>query len=312
MPAEKPRLCESLDGARRSLSRRAAGGKVDGSGTERVPGTPLRNLTLNRLFRQSSAIGSSKRTMKDSAEHSDRGSPLADADCQVDTARRAAVRWLLSGVMHESRNALQQISAGAELLAIDLAGQPEALRLVQGIDDGQNRLLRMFEDLRLYASPQDPVSQSLDLAAQTRQVWHELTRTGRWPGAELREQLVVAGRAISANSQVRADRTLLGIGLDRLFTFVLGAAGTPAVVEFACRDFDLEGRPGTAVAISSPGLKWTAEEQQVLFEPFAVRRGRGTGFELAVARRVAEQHGGRLHAGLSIGGQAELVMALPR
>jgi K+-sensing histidine kinase KdpD len=133
-----------------------------------------------------------------------------------------------------------------------------------------------------------------------------LTHSGRWPGAELREL------ALPADPLCRADPALLAQALTRLLEFVRGSAGSPAVVEIACRETKTGGQPGLTLKLSSSALNWSAAEEQTLFEPFAGRRGRGTGLELAVARRLVELHGGGLQARSTDAGQAELLLELPR
>ena len=77
----------------------------------------------------------------------------ADSERQLEAARREAISWVLSGLMHESRNALQQIGSCAEMLAIQLADRPVALDLVQGVEEAQGRLVQMLDDLRIYSAP---------------------------------------------------------------------------------------------------------------------------------------------------------------
>jgi two-component system sensor histidine kinase HydH len=58
-----------------------------------------------------------------------------------------------------------------------------------------------------------------------------------------------------------------------------------------------------------PGLP--ADEPERIFEPFVTTRARGTGLGLAVARRVAEQHGGTLIGETHPAGGAVFRMNLP-
>ena len=230
----------------------------------------------------------------------------AESQRRPETPRQDAFSWLVGGLMHESRNALQQISAGAELLAFDLANRPEAMHLIRGIEEGQNRLVRVLDDLRLYATPQQLSVQSLDLAAVCRQIWHGLATSGNWPAAELHEVDMPTG------CPCRADPTLISAAVTRLLEFVLAIAGSPVVIEIACRDIQLGGKPAVELTLSSAGLQWTADDEHSLFEPFGMRHSRGNGLELPVARRLIELHGGRLRTSTPAAGKAQFVLELPR
>jgi two-component system sensor histidine kinase HydH len=70
-----------------------------------------------------------------------------------------------------------------------------------------------------------------------------------------------------------------------------------AELAYEVRDFG-EGIPG-------------GEEEQI-FEPFHTTRVRGTGLGLAVARRIAEQHGGSVTAGNHPEGGAVFRLRIPR
>jgi signal transduction histidine kinase len=47
------------------------------------------------------------------------------------------------------------------------------------------------------------------------------------------------------------------------------------------------------------------------FEPYASSKARGTGLGLAVVRKIAEEHGGQVHAGNQPQGGAVFTLRLP-
>jgi len=63
------------------------------------------------------------------------------------------------------------------------------------------------------------------------------------------------------------------------------------------------------VSDSGPGIP--ADLRDKVFEPFFSTRADGTGLGLAVARQIAEAHGGSLRAGTPAGGGAEFTLRLP-
>src|SRR5262249_54555162 len=67
--------------------------------------------------------------------------------------RLAAIGQMTAGLAHESRNALQLIQASLEMLALEVEDRPEAMELVESIQAAEDRLHRLFEDVRGYAAP---------------------------------------------------------------------------------------------------------------------------------------------------------------
>jgi signal transduction histidine kinase len=222
-----------------------------------------------------------------------------------ETVRREAIFWLLSGLTHESRNALQQIGACAEMLAIQLADRPAALDLVRGVEEAQAQLVRVLDDLRAFSAPLQPDCRPLDLVELWRHVWQDLTDTGRWPRAELRQT------AVPIDAHCQADAKLLGRALTTLLEHALDAAPPPAMIEIACHEMTLAEQPAWMVIIGSYGRELAPEEQRQLFEPFFYRRSGESGLGMAIARRLAELHGGGVEA-QAAAGCSRLVLRLPK
>jgi signal transduction histidine kinase len=249
----------------------------------------------------------------------------------LEAARREAIGWVLAGLMHESRNALQQIGSCAEMLAIELANRSDLLDLVQGVEEAQARLVEMLDDLRTYSAPLEPAYRPVDLAALWRHVWRNLLLEDRWPRAQLSEQ------AVPADTRCQADPVLIIQALAALFRHALDAAGPAPRLEIACHEITFSDSSGTAPTVPSgtsatapggtaappadqPALalsitdtarQLTLAEQQQLFEPFFCRRAGGAGLDMAIARRLVELHGGTLVARCTAPG-AELILTVPR
>jgi len=229
----------------------------------------------------------------------------AGRDLGLETARREALAWALSGLMHESRNALQLIGSCSEMLAIQLAEQPVALDLVQGIEEAQGLLVRILEDLRTYSSRIELAYRSIELADVWREAWEKAIGSGHWPRAALHETCE------GVDTQCQADSAQLVRAFATLFEHALDAAGAAGMVRLTCRELDLAGARGLVVAIGQAGRNWSAEEERQLFEPFFHRRAGDPGLAMAIARRLVEEHGGQLEAANGeLGG--EILFTLPR
>jgi two-component system sensor histidine kinase HydH len=71
------------------------------------------------------------------------------------------------------------------------------------------------------------------------------------------------------------------------------------------------GEPGLTFEIRDRGAGIDPEDLGRIFEPFFTTRVRGTGLGLALARRIVEEHGGRIAAANHPGGGAVITIELP-
>ena len=67
--------------------------------------------------------------------------------------RLAAIGQVVAGLAHESRNALQRSQACLEMLALTVRDRPEALDLIERLQQAQDHLHTLYEDVRSYAAP---------------------------------------------------------------------------------------------------------------------------------------------------------------
>src|SRR5208282_436384 len=96
--------------------------------------------------------------------------------------RLAAIGQTVTGLAHESRNALQRCQACLERLSWKLQQQPEALDLVHRAQHANDDLVRLFNDVRQYAAPIQLDCSHCDVAAIWRRVWGQAL--GRQPGRD--------------------------------------------------------------------------------------------------------------------------------
>ena len=64
------------------------------------------------------------------------------------------------------------------------------------------------------------------------------------------------------------------------------------------------------VADNGPGLPEGFDERW--YEPYTTSKAKGTGLGLAVAKKIAEEHGGNIRAEARAGGGAQFTLRLPR
>jgi signal transduction histidine kinase len=113
--------------------------------------------------------------------------------------------------------------------------------------------------------------------------------------------------AAAAPERWSFDAMRIEQALVNLVRNALQASASPAEVLLKVAD-DAEGLRFT-IADRGPGVP--SEMRPRLFDPFVTGRSEGTGLGLAVVRRVAELHGGKVTIDRRPGGGSVFVLLLP-
>jgi PAS domain S-box-containing protein len=220
--------------------------------------------------------------------------------------RLAAIGQMMTGLAHESGNALARSQACLEMLSLEVQDRPEAVDLVGRIQKAQDHLRQLYEEVRNYAAPLHLEREACHLDAVWRQAWANLVGQRHGRQATLREQC--------ADVDLRC--TIDPFRLEQVFRNILenalAACKDPVEIVVRCADATLDGQPGLRVEVSDngPGLK--PEQQRRIFEPFFTTKTKGTGLGMAIAKRIVEAHGGHIAAGTATGRGAEIRITLPR
>ena len=93
---------------------------------------------------------------------------------RLQSERLAAIGEMVTGLAHESRNALQRCQACLEMLALARPDRPEALDLIGRLQNAQDHLHHLYEDVRSYAAPIRLEKVTCDLRAVWRESWAHL------------------------------------------------------------------------------------------------------------------------------------------
>jgi PAS domain S-box-containing protein len=224
----------------------------------------------------------------------------------LQATRLATIGQMTAGLAHESRNALQLIQANLEMLALEVEDRPEALQLIESIQGAEDRLHRLFEDVRGYAAPIQLERDVYDISGVWRGAWAQLGAARNGRNAVIREWTtgVDLHCYIDLYSVERVFRNL--------FENSLAAGRDPVEIDIRCAAIDLRGRPGLQIRVCDNGPGFTPAQRQRAFQPFFTTKRQGTGLGMAIARRVVEAHGGAITLGESPGPGAEIVIMLPR
>jgi PAS domain S-box-containing protein len=226
--------------------------------------------------------------------------PLKDAQQRaLQAGRLAAIGQMVTGLAHESRNALQRIQVCLELLGLRLKDRPQALDLVHGIQDAQDDLHRLFEEVRDYAAPIILDRRTCRLSDLLHEAWDRLetNRTGR--DARLHERRSTNGDAdahadadTDADGSCAVDRFRMIQVFRNILDNALAACRDPVEIDVDWSETTINGAPAVAIAIRDNGPGFSADQRQKLFEPFYTTKTQGTGLGLAIVKRIIEAHDG--------------------
>ena len=142
-------------------------------------------------------------------------------------------------------------------------------------------LSKVVEEFLDYARARPPVREPVDLAQLVAEV------------ADLAQPLATARQvsiSVEGAGEARADREQLRRAALNLVRNAVEAAPAASLVELVARAGD--GEATLEVADRGAGLSPLARER--LFRPFFTTKQRGTGLGLALAKKVADAHGGTL------------------
>lgn len=221
----------------------------------------------------------------------------------LQTEKLAALRQLAYGASHEINNPLANIAMRAEML---LRGEPDPdrQRKLQVIRQQAMRAHEMISDLMLFANPPRPTLQSIELRSWLTQLGEELQ-----PDVQLADaELVVEA---TAEQTVVGDPVQLAEAIRALVRNSLEAQPARARIRVAT-GVDAHGATYLEVSDNGPGI--SDEIARHMFDPFFSGReaGRGLGFGLPKAWRIAESHGGQLYCLNRSAGQTLFRLSWPR
>jgi PAS domain S-box-containing protein len=227
--------------------------------------------------------------------------------------RLAAIGQMMTGLAHESGNALARSQACLEMLELEVQDRPEALDLVGRIQKAQNHLQHLYEEVRNYASPLRLERERCRLDAVWRQAWTNLAVRRQGREAMLREECA------GVDLHCLADPFRLEQVFRNILENALAACKDPVEITVRCAEVTLDGQPAVRVAVRDNGPGLGPEQRQRIFEPFFTTKTKGTGLGMAIAKRIIDAHGGQITVGLprlpgsspSARG-AEIIILLPR
>jgi signal transduction histidine kinase len=212
-------------------------------------------------------------------------------------ARDEERETLLAGIAHEVRNPLAALDLFAGLLAEELERRPEGAHVAR-IRAELAALTKVVEEFLDFARARPPVREAVDLA----QLLAEVADLAQPLATERNVSVTVDG-----GGAARADREQLRRAAVNLVRNAVEAAPAASVVEVVGRAADGEA----VIEVADRGAGLSAEARERLFRPFFTTKERGTGLGLALAKKVADAHGGTLALEARPGGGTVARLSVP-
>ncbi|MGD8375190.1 MAG: ATP-binding protein [Acidobacteriota bacterium] len=254
------------------------------------------------------AVSDRERALRREAEATaaERDRALRDLEGTVETLRRAdrltTLGTLTAGMAHEIRNPLGAIGGAVEILERDYpADHPrrEFVDILRREIDRLNVIAGRYLD---FAKPRKPELGAVDVNEAVRSATALVEKSaGR---ASVRIESRLSGSLPAAHADAgQVHQALVNLLLN-------GSQAMPDGGVLEVETAVVEG--DVAITVRDHGVGLPEGPVERIFEPFFTTRPGGTGLGLAMARRIAESHGGRLQARNAQGGGAAFELRLPR
>lgn len=220
----------------------------------------------------------------------------------LQSERLAAIGQTITALSHEARNELNGLKMGLNLLPHILDDREAVLETVDQLAENEDRLHRLFEDVRGFAAPIQLDRATCGIDEIWRKAWSSLNSVWHHREVTLEEEI----GEVSVTLPLDAFR--LEQVFRNLFENSLAACSDPVSIAVSCAAVR-EGFLEIAVRDNGPGL--SGEQKQKVFDAFFTTKSRGTGLGMAIAKRIIEAHGGTIAVGDASAGGAEFVITLP-
>lgn len=206
----------------------------------------------------------------------------------LQSERLAAIGQVVTGLAHESRNALQRAQACLDMLSLDLEDRPEQLELTEKTRRALTDLHRHYEEVRNYAAPINLERRQTDLSKIWEHSWRnvEANRFGR------NIQLQVAPAPCSVTCNVDHHR------IEQVFRNIIenaiAACPEEGMIRISCSEGMLDKTPSLKVCFQDNGPGFNSETAASVFQPFFTTKQKGTGLGMAISKRIIDAHGGKI------------------
>ena len=194
---------------------------------------------------------------------------------------------LVAGVAHEVRNPLFAISSLLDAARQRLGSHPDFAKMAPLLDAQVERLSALMRDLLEYGRPTALERRATRVQALLDAADVALAPMAAAAGVAVRVEAGEVASQLLDVDQVRFGQLLVNLGANAIQHAPKGSAVTLR----GTRQLD-----SVWLSVSDHGPGFAPDLLPHVFEPFVTRRPGGTGLGLALAHRVAHQHGAKIEA----------------
>lgn len=213
----------------------------------------------------------------------------------------AALGELATGLAHEIRNPLAGISGVIDIVGRDLPASSPARAVVKDVRQEITRINRIVSDLLETARPRTPQIRLSDLNTTVEHAVMLARQQVLSKPIKIELQKAENLREVEHDSD-QIHQVLLNLLLNAVQA--IDSTGTVRV-EILAEEEEAK------VTIKDTGRGISPEHLPNIFRPFYTTKGNGTGLGLSLARRIVEEHHGRIEVTSIVGRGTNFVVRLP-
>ena len=224
----------------------------------------------------------------------------------IQAERLAEIGSLTGGLAHEIKNPLSTVQLNLQLLREDLMPEnPSYSRLISRLDTVNretNRLREILDDFLRYAGRIELDRKPVELNGLLEELVDFFLPQAQLQRVQLRLQKSPAPLIADADPKLikQAVLNLLINGLQ-----AMGGGGGELILSLKA-----QGR-SAVIDVIDTGSGIPPEQVARIFQAYYTTRKGGTGIGLAMARRIAEEHGGSIGVRSEVGKGSDFYITLP-
>ncbi|HEU5337232.1 MAG TPA: ATP-binding protein, partial [Terriglobales bacterium] len=213
----------------------------------------------------------------------------------------ATMGELAAGLAHEIRNPLAGIAGVVEIIGRDLPASSPARAVVKDVRQEVMQINRIVSDLLECARPKPPETRLYDLNAT---VEHAVMFSRQ---QALSKSIDIEFRHDALPLEVEHDSHQVNqVLLNLLLNAIQSIDHSGKIIVTVQHQHAL-----ATITVADTGRGIAPEHLPHIFRPFYTTKGNGTGLGLSLARRIVEEHGGRVEVSSRLGHGTTFTVFLP-